>query len=598
MIKINKDLFLSPLVIFFLYVIASGIVIMAFRLILPGEAIPLAYFSLQWRLIRGLVDFLGHFQALSLSALVIPFGFKIRAQEKINPFSPQFLQSLTMSIITAIAAAALWGLLSILVLPVAREYESNLRFQGRLYQLAKEQAQDFASRGEWIETTQFVEICERIWPKGPELAKLKTEAELRGEEGRRYALNLRTGAADGVAGSGWADFQPVNVTEALTLAENALNEERYFDAHWLATLAGRLASPGSAEVAAATRLAGRAWYGVNSLAPNEQETRAYTIYRLKRDGHEALLGGEWIRSYYIFHELISLSPDDPDARRYLAMSENGLRQVAFFIDEIEMALGKILTGAVFSLPQGSGGEPRLSASAEVPGRLVMRVSSLSTFADSAYGMGVEIAAFDRDGRPLWSMEAPYAKILPLVLDSRPSVVVLLRAVDRTDRTRQWEPVVQGLGQSAPEHAQVVLSISWNDFLLLSKVRRGLLGLSPVELRQAAETLGACGYQPQVFEAELLRRFAEPVLLLPLGIFAIIIGWRYRALKRPRYMGIPMLGILPLVFSGAVQFCRAWVNNLGIWAVISMGFTTAALLFGAGIFVLLVVSLILLAAQHG
>jgi hypothetical protein len=59
----------------------------------------------------------------------------------------------------------------------------------------------------------------------------------------------------------------------------------------------------------------------------------------------------------------------------------------------------------------------------------------------------------------------------------------------------------------------------------------------------------------------------------------------------------MLGILPLVFNGVIHICRGWVNNLGIWAVVSAGFTTAAVFFAAGILVLLVLSLIALAAQH-
>ena len=347
------------------------------------------------------------------------------------------------------------------------------------------------------------------------------------------------------------------------------------------------------EDAAARRLAGRAWNGVNSLAPNSKETAAYNIYRLKRDGYEALNAKEWIRAYYIFLELLALKPEDPDAHKYFALSEEGVRQVAFFIDEMELTLGKTLTGAVFSLPLGTGSA----------GRLVMRISSLSIFPDSAYGIGIEILAFDRDGRPLWSMEAPYAKMIPLALNagtegSGPGMSVLLRSLNRTDKNQRWEPLVRGMGQNVPGNAQTALAVSWDDFLLLSNIHRGLSALSAADLKRAAENLGPCGYQSQVFEVELIRRFAEPLLLLPLGVFAIIIGWRYRALKRPRYMGILMLGMLPLVFNGAVNLCRGWVNNLGILAVVSLGFTTAAVIFAAGITVLLVLFLIILAAQHG
>jgi lipopolysaccharide export LptBFGC system permease protein LptF len=209
-------------------------------------------------------------------------------------------------------------------------------------------------------------------------------------------------------------------------------------------------------------------------------------------------------------------------------------------------------------------------------------------------------AFDSDGLPLWSMEAPYAKIFPLVFGSSSfhdgqAVAVLFRALDRTDKNINWEPVIHGQG---PISAQLSIAVSWDDFLLLSKIHQGLSGLSPAELRLAADKLGNYGYQREVFEAELLRRFSEPLFFLPFAIFAIVIGWRYRAMARPRYMGIPMMGILPAVFYGAEYISRGWINNLGIWAVVSLGFTSAAIAFGTGILVLHVVSLIILAAQHG
>ena len=582
MIKLKVSNLLSPLGIFFIYVLAAGLAIMGFRFIFPGEAVPLACFSVSWRLVKGFLEFLEFFPAIALSSLVVPFGFILLVNDKSSSFSPQNIQSLKRLIITAIAASALYGLLFSLALPTAQKYETNLLSQSQLYKLALGRAHENASEDEWDDTLQFVAICERIWPGGSDHSRLRIEAEIRTEEERLNTPPLPVHPAGWQAGL--PTGQALTLIEALELAEKALVEERYFDAHWLATLAGRLAKPGSVEVATATRLAGRAWSAVNSMAPNARETLAYTIYRLKREGYEALIGEEWIRSYYIFLELLNLSPADPDAIKYLALSEEGVKRAAFFIDEIELTIGKILTGAVFSVPYGNG-------------RLVMRIASLSTSPDTAYGITTEIMAFDNDGKPLWSINAPYAKILPLTLDSGPSLTILLRALDRTDKSIRWEPEIKRIAQSAPAGAELVLPLSWDSFLLLSNVRRGLSGLSPAELRSAAENLASCGYLPQVFQAELLQRFAKPLFLLPLGIFAIAFGWQFRALKRPRYIAIPMLGILPMVFHGAVHFIYSWLNDLGIWAITTFGFNTAAIIFGGGIVVILVLSLIYLAIKR-
>ena len=579
MSKIKKPSISSPHAIFFLYILASGIVIMAFRMIFPGESAPLKHFAIQWGLVKGFIEFLNLFPALVLSSLVIPFSLKIQAREKHNPFSSHIFESFKMHIVTAIIASALYALLFSLALPLARTHETNLSSRGLLYTLAKERAHESASSGEWAEVSQLVAICERIWPKSPEVSNLKTEAEIRTNEGRLASSYYPEKTEDSFRSN------PVSASDAIAKAESALNEERFFDAHWLASLAGQIAKPDSPELTTANRLAGRAWSGINSLAPNARETRAFQIYRLKRDGYEALIGQEWIKAYYIFLELLTLSPEDPDVPKYFAHSEDGVKRSAFFMDEIELALGKILSGAVFSFPLEDG-------------RMVMRVSSLLTSPDYAYGIETEIMAFDMEGRAAWSMTVPYIKFLPITLNSGSSLTILLRALDREDKTKRWEPSARNLRQRAPNTAQITLPVSWNTFLLLSEVRRGLSGLSIADLRRAAKDLEDCGYLPQVFEAETLERFAQPLLLLPLGIFTIAIGWQYRALKRPRYMGIPMLGILPVVFNGIFYLCRVSLKNLEILSVVSLGFTIAALFFAIGLTVLLVLSLIALASRHG
>ena len=582
MVKIKLSAVFSPLGIFFIYMIVSGLAIMGFRFIFPSAPIPLYYFSTPWRLTRGFLDYFALFPALTLTSLVIPFGFIVHKHDRTHSFSPEFFRSLKMSIVTVIVASSIYGLLYFLALPLAQNYEAKLLSQSRLYLLAKGRVQENFAKEEWNDVLQFVAICDSIWPEGPELTKYRVEAEIRSQEHR-----LAYGSQDTYTNTQTdsPEKEPVDVTEALIMAETALDEERYFDAHWLATLAGHLAVPGSVEVAMATRLAGRAWSGVNSLAPNAAETQIHTNYRLKREGYEALVGQEFIRSYYIFLELLALTPGDPDVDKYFAKSEEGVKQAAFFIDEVELTLGKIMTGAVFSLPTQTG-------------RMAMKISSLSTSPDTAYGIETEIAAFDRDGRQLWSMEAPFVKISSLNLDTGPSIVILLRALDRTDKTKYWEPTITSLGQDAPHGVQIVLPVSWENFLLLSNVRLGLSTLSSVDLKTADDNLGNCGYLPLVFEAELLARFVRPLFLLPLGIFTLAMGWQYRALKRPRYMAVPMLGILPLVFNGAVYFSRSCLNVLEIWAVSSLGFTTAAVFFGIGLAIMLVAALILLASKHG
>ena len=609
--RIKKGFFYSPGAVLFFYILLAGFLIMAFRFILPGEESLLEVYYLRWRLIRGTVDFLSLFPSLAMSALVIPFGLKfLEEKNSFVPVQGRILDRLQGSIITAIAAAVVYSLLFFLVQPLARDYETSMRFNGRLYTLARDRAQTLALRGEWPDAAQFLRVCERIWPYNPAIETLRSEITIRSEEYRiahdefqGEEISIETTRERSFPGGGVQDplpgipgqRDPVSTSEALTMAREALAEERYFDAHWLAALGERLARPGGAEIAEARRIASRAWNGINSLEPTNRASRNYSLYHRKLEGYEAMLSAgqkneDWVRAYYIFRELHSYLPEDPDINKYLALCETGLRRLAFFSDELEMGIGEILTGAVFSLPMGVG--------SDTPGgRMVLRISSLQVFADVSYGIGIEAMVLDRDGRIAYRIEAPYAKVVPLSTVDTSRVLLLLRTLDRFDPAKHQEPVITSLNQKAPGDSHLVFDMNYERFLLLFETRRGPENMTIPDLLAAVSLVGQYGYLPQVFQAELLYRFSDPLFFLPIVIFTLVIGWRFRASKKFPYLGIPMLFLLPVVFNGIVYYYRLLLNNMGIWAVLNIGFTAALYLFPALIVLVFILAMVILASQH-
>jgi len=578
----------APHWIFFLYVLASSLIIMVFRFIVPGVDIPLLLFSRDWRLIQGALTLFDLFPALAFSALVVPFGL-VSFDEDYSGFSQVFFKRLLVSVIAAIIAAAIYGAIFFLALPMVRNYEENLRFKGELYHLAKEQAQERSRTGDWQEASQFLNICDQVWPNSPELAELRIRIDvnlrekLSSESEERYlartALAREYRSVDSSALSG--EQQPVNATQAIALSEDAFSEKRYFDAHWLASLARRIAVRGSPEEANAARLASDAWNMIASQAPNAREERLFELHQMKLSGYQAMNSGDWIRAYFIFQELLTLTPDDPDVVNFYAASERGAMEYAFFIDEMELSLGEILTGAVFSVPLNRG-------------RAVLRFSHLSTWQDYAYGMDFELMEFDELFRPIVSMRAPYVKLLPVTLNGETKVMAITHTLSRYDPNVSWE-CEWLIGTKTM--AGVVLDISYEDFLLLSVVRRGLPNMDINELFLASKKLGSAGYITEIFEAELLNRIGSTVFFLPMAIIVIVIGWRYRAKKKPRYLFFMLLPVLPIVFHGLVFMYRAVLNWLGISLVLSYGFSTSLTIFIVSLVVLLFLSMIILASQH-
>jgi hypothetical protein len=382
----------------------------------------------------------------------------------------------------------------------------------------------------------------------------------------------------------------VDAAEALRFAETALAEERYYDAHWLATLAGRLAGSGSVEAYESARLTGRAWNAIESLAPNSREQELRRIYQLKRSGYEAMVGQDWIKGYYIFKELLGLSPDDPDAADFLRRCETETLQIAFFADELDLTLGDVLTEAVFSLPQYNG-------AGEAGGRLVLRVGALSTASDYSYGFDIELAAVDSAGSLSNRMEAPYGKFLPKTIDGKPLVVLLLQSLDRRNPNLRWGPVWTGPGQVELGGVELPLDLSYENFLLSTQTRRGLEHFQTPSLFAAEQNLAPYGYIREVFRAQAITHISEPLFFLPLFILALVVAWRFRPRKQPRYLAIPMLAIMPVVFLACTTMYRTLINALGIGMALTLNFASSMVILGITVLVFFLLSLIILVSQR-
>jgi hypothetical protein len=587
--KMTNEKLRSAQFIFFLYVFISSLLIFIFKFIFPGSAAPLLIFSGEWRVLQAALALFDFFPALAFSALVVPFGLA-SFEQQYPSFSQVLFKRLMPSIFIAIIASVIYGAIFFLALPLVKNHEDDLRFRGELYNHAKEHAQLRSRAGEWHEALQFLEICDQIWPNSPEMAALRIDIEVNLSEMRhaqneerslaRAALAREQRSAEFSALSG--NQHPLTATQAISMSETAFSERRFFDAHWLASIGRRLAVPGSPDAANAARLASNAWNQISSQSPNRREERLFELFEMKVSGYQAMNSGDWIRAFYIFQELLALTPDDPDVANFLAVSERGTLEYAFFMDEMQLTLGEILTGAVFSLPGQTG-------------RAVARFSNISTFPDFAFGMGFEYMEFNALSRPLVSLRAPYTKLLPVTINGKPQVMVITHALTRNNQDLFWK-CEWLIGERA--RTAVVLDISYEDFLLIALVRRGLPNLQIDNLYLASQRLGSAGYISEIFEAEILNRVGSTVFFLPMSIFVIVIGWRYRARTKPRYLFVLLLPVLPMVFHSFTFMYRSILNTVGIWLVLSMGFAAALAVYIVTLALSLFISLVVLSAQHG
>jgi len=581
----------SPLFIFVVYIIAASLLIMVFRYIFPGEISPLPIFSKSWRLVRALIEIITLFPALAFSGLVVPFGMPSEDDFFEGEETPQNLFHRFQSpIVTAIIAAGVYALLFFLILPLAQNNEKNMRFQGELYRLAKSRAENHRKDHEWVQASQFIGICDSVWKNSPEIDTLRSEVKINIDKleasAKRQGEKPNSASISALPGQ----KEPVDAGEAIFLGEEAFNKGEFLDAHWLATLAGRIARPGSPEVAKAAGLAAKAWNQIEVLQTSAGEERAHALYLLKKSGYEAFVAGDYIRAYYIFKEHAARSPNDPDTKRLLAASEKGTKEIAFFIDEIEVTLGDTQVNTILSLPLVESG---------LPGRSVIRIAHLSSTPDVAYGIRLEYMAFDAQSRPLFSLSAPNVKILPITIEGRPQVHILMRALDRNSSAEHTEPVwiIRNADLRHPDDAQFILDMSYETFLEVVKLQQGLPSLRINELYTAARMADKAGYIPQVYEAEIFNRFGSCLFFLPMSIIAITMGWYFRARRQPRYLFVPLLPVFPIVFSGIVFLYRKAISVIGTSLILALGFSRSFTLLIVFLALSFFISLIVLVKQH-
>jgi hypothetical protein len=589
--KTNSLLRHSPLFIFAVYVIAASAIIMIFRYIFPGETSPLPIFAKSWKHVRGLIEVIALFPALAFSGLVIPFGMPSEEDFFEGEETPQNLfHRFETPIITAIIAAVVYALLFFLVLPLAQNSENDMRFQGELFKDAKNLADAHRKKHEWVQASQFIGICDGVWKNSPELDELRADIKINIDKieasDRRQVEKPKPAEVSALPGQ----KEPVDAGEAIFMGEAAFTKGDFLAAHWLATLAERIARPGSPELSKAAALAAKAWNQIEAFQTSSGEENAHELYLLKKAGYEAMVSGDWIRAYYIFKEHAEKSPNDPDTKRFLAKCEEATKGIAFFIDEVEVSLGDTQTNVILSLPFIENG---------LSGRSVIRIKKLSTTPDVAYGINIEYMAFDAQSRLLSSLYAPDAKILPITIEGRHQVHVLMRALDRHSSMERSEPVwhVRNANSRHLDEAQLILDMPYETFLEVVKLRQGLGSLGINELFTAAEMANKAGYIPQVFEAEIVNRFGSCLFFLPMSIIAIAMGWYFRARRRPRYLFVPLLPVFPLVFNGIVILYKKTISVLGASLVFAVGFSHAVIVLIIFLALSFFISLIVLVKQH-
>lgn len=573
----SRDYIKSPLGLFIIYLAVSFLLIVLFQFVFPADEAPLRIYFFIWRCNNGLEDFLYLLPALILSGILIPFGL-LYYDDSFSLYSPRFLNLMKGPIVTAIAAALLYVCSVFLFVPLSQQAAAAMRFQARLFTEARERVLIHAVRLEWAQAIPFINTCERIWPNNPDINSILETVDIRDESITSVLSSRRTVPYSSPEAPPANNYDgPATAGGAISMAREALEEERYYDAHWLATLALRLAQSKSQEQAQAASLADAAWQAIG-IVP---ELESHDLYNRKRDGYDAFLAENWIKAYYIFDWFIEHSLNDSEIDNFFAITLNEIQNCAFFVDELEQLKMQIFNNLLLSIPDTSSGS-----------RIILRMEELSIQNGYSSGRNVEIIVLDSTNTVRLEVKADYSKVVPVLINNQPQTRFILQALGRYDEELRWDPVFSPSEFAA---GYLTFDITYNDFLALTKLSTSTVDqLSVLELFTAARQYSSFGYLKPIFYAELLYRFVEAMFFMPLTIIILAMGWRYRAKNYTRFFIIVFCLIAPVIFMILLSCYRSILNILIIGAIVSFGFPLSAVLFIAGDIMLFIGSLLVLA----
>ena len=442
---------------------------------------------------------------------------------------------------------------------------------------------------------QYGELAAKIDPTSVEAARLMKETEvaaISAHSGRKKNDEV-SDTLQAVSEEGYT------VSELRRRAENAYAAARWFDAHYYAQTGVSISNPRNTNYERLREIAANSW---NKLAMSDMPavTESEKIFARKMEGYTAFMQGDNLRAYYIFHTLSTETRElsrDPDVVRYLALVTNRLENETFFIDEIIDAQGfETAADVYFSLVDATGVTDIVYIKGVTP---VQHTAGMVQ-----YLRGLSIFSLDMNGAYVQSVYAPYAKMLEVPasdFDDNTSHMlgiaddvayipyILLRSIDRDTEGITSGPRYQYASDKSGCPDQIVLPVSYDDFLLLCDASQGADYMGLISLLRFVSKAKQFGYSEEVFAQVLLNRMLYPLFMLIILIVFASFAWNYRIgehlLFKASYIFVfPFCSLLAYMICMVLQ----WLYKLVNYVFIGAAGSRFSLFLGSGVYVIVLI----------
>ncbi|MFO7730886.1 MAG: LptF/LptG family permease [Spirochaetia bacterium] len=514
----------------------------------PEESL-LYFYKVPWIFEEALRMLIEYFPVLTISAVLLAFATIPGTQAELIGGTGVISSSISRTIILFLLFTLLYSILSIGLLPVLYEHRHNRLYQSSLARSYLQQAETAEQQGEqeaaYVLYRDYLDIDEDNRAIKDKVNYLEGQVTLQEAAERQQVMEeepRETLRHD--------NYRDMSANELVTQAQQALEQDDPFTAHYMALLAQQVAERENISREDAKRLAAKAWEKIATLEPSREEQEAHRIYSRKLSGYQAFIRQQPVKAYYIFRSLIEEHPGDPDVKEYYQRSKEQAEQVSFFIDEAELLKSNPGTRKIVYLDD--------------EGKLLF-IEKLVIEGGQIWAYGIELLTFSPTDLQE-HISAPYGRFS--------GDTIILQGIDRQKEGRSIQPTVLSSSEEEYLRSSIHITPSLPQLLRLSREQAFLNRLTLPDLLALQPVISEYGYPSYQFGVLTLMRILEPFLFLIFAIFAVAFGWHTRVHAHGFPWIIMVLApLLPFVINQLVILYE-YLHRLLLTAVLlEFGFVT-------------------------
>ena len=558
--------------------------------------------SFGYRLLTGVNIFLKYFPAVTITGFVVSFAvyFGRNAEGSVTRFSSNMMKRFRLVMITTIIIAAILTLNSEVFGNLTNAKQQSIINQPKIINEYIKVGTNLFNNGYYDRAMGYADAALKLNPNNVAAAALRDKADV--EINRTQTKDIRSKLYKSVKEAEKVDRVNIDsealseVYEYYLKSKDAYEKEQWINAHYYAELGIGIATAKDPNLDNLKQISTDAW---NKLSESHQMNRSedQEIFNKKYEGYLALVEHDDIKAYYIFRELYQSSRElqsDPDVVFYMNIAEDRIRQRHFFIDEtFELESFENANDVYFSYKYADGSIDIVYCKGitivEETGNTIQYLRDLT------------IASINKNGDWLRTMNVPYAKVLPVSVETLNPVTkdllgideelefipyLILKSVGREMPYTEMHPkYTYASGEIATTPEYLLLPIDYEDFLMLETSTHSPETIPIFTLYKLAFNADDYGFSTEVFAQVLLNRVYFPFWVIIMFIILATFAWHNR-IAPTQYFKMTWALAFPLFFVASHFFYRGmlFVFKLVNYAVLGRMSVTSAFVFAGVMYI--------------